>query len=92
MIASFGDAKGRFMELYDVMRTAFAAREFTDQPVSDELISHILEQARFAPSGGNRQGWKVLVVREASSRLRLRELIEPQMQRYVAQVKQVKRR
>ena len=52
------------MELYEVMRTTFAAREFTDQPVSDEVIAHILEQARFAPSGGNRQGWKVLVVRQ----------------------------
>ncbi len=75
------------MELYEVMRTTFAAREFTDQQVSDETIAKILEEARFAPSGGNRQGWKVLVVREASSRARLRELIEPQMQRYVAQVK-----
>ena len=75
------------MELYDVMRTTFAAREFTDQPITDEVIVRILEQARFAPSGGNRQGWKVLVVREESSRAQLRELIEPQMQRYVAQVK-----
>ena len=57
------------------------------QPVSDELISHILEQLGLHPGGGNRQGWKVLVVREQSSRLRLRELIEPQMRRYVAQVK-----
>jgi nitroreductase len=75
------------MELYEVMRTTFAAREFTDQPVSDGTIAKILEEARFAPSGGNRQGWKVLVVREESSRAMLRELIEPQMQRYVAQVK-----
>ena len=63
------------MELYDVMRTTFAAREFTDQPITDEVIARILEQARFAPSGGNRQGWKVLVVREEPSRARLRELI-----------------
>jgi nitroreductase len=75
------------MELYKVMRTTFAAREFTDAPVSDEVIANILEQARFAPSGGNRQGWKVLVVREEASRAKLGELIEPQMQRYVAQVK-----
>ena len=75
------------MELYEVMRTTFAAREFTDAPVTDEVIANILEQARFAPSGGNRQGWKVLVVRQDSSRARLRELIEPQMRRYVAQVK-----
>ena len=75
------------MELYEVMRTTFAAREFTDQPVSDGTIAQILEEARFAPSGGNRQGWKVLVVREDSSRAVLRELIAPQMRRYVAQVK-----
>lgn len=75
------------MELYEVMRTTFAAREFTDAPVTDEMIASILEQARFAPSGGNRQGWKVLVVREDASRAKLRQLIEPQMQRYVAQVK-----
>ena len=75
------------MELYEVMRTTFAAREFTDQPVSDGTIAKILEEARFAPSGGNRQGWKVLVVREDSSRAVLRELIAPQMRRYVAQVK-----
>ena len=75
------------MELYEVMRTTFAAREFTEQQVSDATIAKILEQARFAPSGGNRQGWQVLVVRDDGSRARLRELIEPQMQRYVAQVK-----
>ena len=75
------------MELYEVMRTTFAAREFTDAPVSDEVIAGILENARFAPSGGNRQGWKVLVVREEASRVKLGELIKPQMQRYVAQVK-----
>ena len=39
------------MELYEVMRTTFAAREFTDQPVSDGTIAKILEEARFAPSG-----------------------------------------
>ena len=75
------------MELYEVMRSTFAAREFTDAPVSDEVIAGILENARFAPSGGNRQGWKVLVVREEASRAKLGELIKPQMQRYVAQVK-----
>ena len=75
------------MELYEVMRTTFAAREFTEQPVSDATIAKILEEARFAPSGGNRQGWHVLVVREDASRAVLRDLIAPQMQRYVAQVK-----
>jgi len=44
------------MELYDVMRTTFAARQFTADPVPDALLHRILDHARFAPSGGNRQG------------------------------------
>ena len=39
------------MDLYEVMRTAFAAREFTDEPISDEVLYRILDHARFAPSG-----------------------------------------
>lgn len=74
------------MELYDVMRTTFAARDFTDEPVPDAVLWRILDNARFAPSGGNRQGWKVIVVRERSTREALIPLIEPTMQRYAAQV------
>ncbi len=74
------------MDLYDVMHTTFAAREFTDEPVSDSSIRTILDNARFAPSGGNRQGWKVIVVREQATRDALVPLIEPTMQRYMAQV------
>ena len=74
------------MELYDVMRTTFAARDFTDEEVSDRVIRKILENARFAPSGGNRQGWKVVVVRDAKTRNELAPLIEPTLKRYTAQV------
>ncbi|MGE0621409.1 MAG: nitroreductase family protein [Pseudomonadales bacterium] len=74
------------MELYDVMRTTFAARQFTDEPVPDAVIQRILDNARFAPSGGNRQGWRVIVVRDRATRSALPDLIRPTMQRYVAQV------
>ncbi|MEM8501012.1 MAG: nitroreductase family protein [Pseudomonadota bacterium] len=74
------------MQLYEVMRTTFAAREFTDEPVTDEQIHNILENARFAPSGGNRQGWKVILVRDQATRAKLRPLVEPGMKRYFAQV------
>lgn len=74
------------MELFDVMRTTFAAREFTDDPVDDAMLTRILDNARFAPSGGNRQGWKVLIVREPSTRALMAELIKPTFARYLAQV------
>jgi nitroreductase len=73
------------MELFDVMRTTFAARQFTDVPVDDEQIRSILDNARFAPCGGNRQGWKVVVVRDEATRKALEGVIRPGMQRYIAQ-------
>jgi nitroreductase len=74
------------MDLYDVMRTTFAARQFIDEPVPDSIIYRILDNARFAPSGGNRQGWRVIVVRDSATRDALPDIIAPTMQRYIAQV------
>jgi nitroreductase len=73
------------MELLDALRTTFSCREFTDEPVPDEAIFRILDSARFAPSGGNRQGWRVVVVRDRTVRERMAELVKPIMRRYVAQ-------
>jgi nitroreductase len=56
------------MELYEVMRTTGAVREFTGEPLPDEVLERILENARFAPSGGNRQGSRVIVVRDTQTR------------------------
>ncbi len=74
------------MELDQVMRTAFAAREFVDEPVPDEVLYRILDNARFAPSGGNRQGWRVIIVRDRDTRAALRQLIVPTLQLYLAQM------
>lgn len=73
------------MELYDVMRTTFAARDFTDDPVPDADLYRILDNARFAPSGGNRQGWRVIVIRDAPTREALVPMMMPTFQRYYAQ-------
>jgi nitroreductase len=74
------------MDLYDVMRTAFSAREFTDDPVPDEVLARILDNARFAPSGGNRQGGRVIVVRDQATKDRIAELAGTAARRYAAQV------
>ncbi|MGA8256067.1 MAG: nitroreductase family protein [Nocardioides sp.] len=75
------------MDLYDVMRTTAAVREFTDDPLPDDVLYRILEQARFAPSGGNRQGTHVVVVRDPDTRAALARLNEPAVRRYIAQVR-----
>jgi len=69
-------------QLYEVMRCAPSTRRFTDQPVPREILERVLENARFAPSGGNRQGWRVIVVTDAGTRRRLRELYAEPWQAY----------
>ena len=69
-----------------MMRTTFAAREFTGEPLPDRTLYRILDNARFAPSGGNRQAVRIIVVRDQQTRDRLAELSVPGAQRYVAQL------
>ena len=75
------------MELFDVMHTTFAAREFTGDPLPDETLYRILDNARFAPSGGNRQGWSVIVVRDPATRDALAGITAVAAKRYAAQQK-----
>jgi len=67
------------------MGTSFACREFTDEPVTDADVTAVLDLARFAPSGGNRQGWKVIVVRDQATKEALVDLSLPALRLYLAQ-------
>lgn len=65
------------MELTEALRTTGAVREFSDQLVDDATLSRVLDTARFAPSGGNAQAWRVVVVKDRAVRRRLRDLYLP---------------
>lgn len=75
------------MDLYAVMRSTPSVREFAGDPLPDDTLHRILDHARFAPSGGNRQGTRLIVVRDQETRDRLAELGEPAVRRYVAQAR-----
>lgn len=72
------------MDLIETLRTTGAVREFTAEPVPDDVLARVLDTARFAPSGGNRQGWRVVVVRDADRRRRLRDLYLDGWYQYLA--------
>ncbi|MDJ0877417.1 MAG: nitroreductase family protein [Halieaceae bacterium] len=74
------------MELFDVMRTTFAAREYTDDPLPDALLYDMIENARFAPSGGNRQAGRIIVVRDQEVKHALADITIPPAKQYTAQV------
>lgn len=56
------------------MRHTPGCREYLDSPVDDAVIYRVLDNARFAPSGGNRQGWRVVVIRDTATKLAMRDL------------------
>jgi nitroreductase len=72
------------MELNEALRTTGAVREFTDEPVDDATLARVLDTARFAPSGGNRQAWHVVVVKDPAIRGGLREAYLPVWYDYLA--------
>jgi len=72
------------VELRAALRTTGAVREFDGSPVDRATVYELLETARFAPSGGNRQGWRVVLVEEAAKKRALRDLYLPGWYEYLA--------
>jgi nitroreductase len=70
------------VELRQAMRTTPASREFTDDDIPDDTLYDILEHARFAPNGGNRQAWRVIVVRDPEMKRRIGTLYDLGMREY----------
>ena len=51
-------------DLFEIIRTTRSMRRLKPDPVPDELLRQILEAGLCAPSGGNMQRWRFLVVRD----------------------------
>jgi nitroreductase len=71
------------VDLYEAMRCAPTTRRFAPEPVEREVLLRVLDNARFAPSGGNRQGWRVIAVADAETRRALRDLYLPHWRAYM---------
>jgi nitroreductase len=71
------------VELLEAIRCAPTTRRFLPDPVKREQLLAALDVARFAPSGGNRQPWRVIVVEDPRTRRALRDLYQPHWQRYM---------
>src|SRR5215208_4613537 len=75
------------MELRDVMTTAGACRYYRPDDVPDAVLHELFDAARFAPSGGNRQPVRFVIVRDADVRRRLRDLYLIPWERYIGAVR-----
>jgi nitroreductase len=59
------------MDVEECIRTRRSIRRYKDNPVDWEKIVRILEGGKFAPSSGNVQNWKFIVVRKDEVRRNL---------------------
>jgi nitroreductase len=66
------------VELFEVMRTTGSTGRFLTDPVPDAQLYRVLDNARFAASGGNRQGWRVVIVKDPRLRAGLTDLYRRQ--------------
>jgi len=61
-------------ELYEVMQTTRAVRRLRPDPIPDAALRRVLMAATWGPSGGNRQPWRVIALREPSAKQTLQQL------------------
>ena len=61
-------------ELFDIIRTTRAMRRLKPDPIPDDLVRQILEAGTCAPSGGNYQKWRFLVVKNPETKLAVQRL------------------
>src|SRR2546428_748131 len=59
------------MDVFEVINTTRAMRRLKPDPVPDELVWKLLDAAIRAPSGGNRQPWNFIVVRDETAKKKI---------------------
>ena len=62
------------IDLFEAIDTQRGIRRFKPDPVPDELITRLLQAAIKAPSGGVRQGWSFIVIRDPETKRKIGEL------------------
>lgn len=68
--------------IYEAMSTLRAVRRLRPDPIDETVLQRVLQAAAWAPSGGNVQPWRVMVVLDSAKRQALGDLYRPQWAKY----------
>jgi nitroreductase len=77
-----------FMDMIEAMMTNGTCRYYTEDPIPDEVLMRVLDAARYAPQGGNRQPVRLLVVRDPAKKQQLKEWYLQPWNAYMAAAKE----
>ncbi|MEZ5265918.1 MAG: nitroreductase family protein [Acidimicrobiia bacterium] len=76
-------ASDQVHDLYEMMSTLRAVRRLRPDPIPDDVLGRVLQAAAWAPTGGNMQPWKVIVVRSPERKQALADIYAPEWHTYV---------
>jgi len=71
------------MDLYEAMSTLRAVRRLKPDPIPVDVLQRIFTAATWAPTGGNRQPWRIVAVRDPAKKLALEALYRPHWEQYI---------
>ena len=69
-------------DIYEMMSTLRAVRRLRPDPIPDDVLRRVLQAAAWAPTGGNMQPWRVVVVRSDEQKQALADVYRPAWYRY----------
>lgn len=70
-------------DVYELMSTLRAVRRLRPDPIPDDVLQRVLQAAAWAPTGGNMQPWRVIVVRSPERKQALADIYAPEWAKYV---------
>ena len=69
-------------DIYEMMSTLRAVRRLRPDPIPDDVMDRVLQAAAWAPTGGNMQPWRVIVVTSSERKQALSDIYKPAWYRY----------
>lgn len=72
------------MDFRETIETTHTCRYYRPDPIPADVLRRVVDAARYAPTGGNRQGVRMLVVQDPATRLALRDLYLPLWEQYAS--------
>ena len=69
-------------DIYEMMSTLRAVRRLRPDPIPDDVMNRVLQAAAWAPTGGNMQPWRVIVVTSSERKQALADIYKPAWYRY----------
>jgi len=70
------------MDVVDAIKSRRSIRRFKEDMVPDELLTKIVDAARWAPSGGNAQPWAFIIIKDNQLKERIHSLLSNSALRY----------